>query len=158
MNTNLNDYKERVKRLRKAVTSVLNIECSQSQAYELLAKEENYPNWDSLSGVINKIEPVPQNTLSVKDQIVQLLIVEQALREGFAFLKLLPILKQQQNPIISNGWSKVEIPINNNWADIFLQTNFFSDDVLTILKISLMSGSISNGIRPAIEFLKLDLN
>ncbi len=49
-----NNYKERVKRLKNAISSVLKVDCTQSQAYEIMAKEDNYPNWDALSGTIKK--------------------------------------------------------------------------------------------------------
>lgn len=39
--------KQRAKCLRNAISSMLKIEISHSQSLELVAREENYPNWDA---------------------------------------------------------------------------------------------------------------
>jgi len=157
MNTELNNYKERVKRLRKAVSSVLNVECSQSQAYELIAKEENYPNWDALSGSINKnSKELNSPTLTNKEQITQLFLLYEGLKYGCAFYDVLNILKEQSNPIIKKGWSNVESSTEyNKIIEAFEKTNFFNEEVLTLIKISLMSSEIESGIKSSIEFLKI---
>jgi hypothetical protein len=157
MDTNLSCYKERVKRLRNAVTSVLNIECSQSQAYELLAKEENYPNWDALSGTLNKKIEVENLQLTKKEQITQLFFLNEGVKNGCPFSSIIKLLKEQNNPILVKGWSNVQIPSDyNKFWEIFEQTGFFSDEVLTILKISSSYGNIESGMHSAIEFLKID--
>lgn len=157
MNTNLNNYKERVKRLRKAVTSVLNFECTQSQAYELLAKEENYPNWDALSGTINKKAELENPKLTNKEQITQLFFLNEGVRNGCTFYSIIELLKEQNNPILKKGWSNIKMPSDyNKFWEIFEQTGFFSDEVLTILKISSSYGNLESGLFSAIEFLKID--
>lgn len=155
MNTNLNDYKERVKRLKKAVSSVLNVECSQSQAYEILAKEENYPNWDSLSGTINKAK-VKTCVLTNKEQIAQLFLVYEGIRYGGAFSSMLTVLKEQSNPVIKEGWSSVEISPDVAFYKIFEQTNLFSEEVLSILKMSSITSCLESGVKSSIEFLKIN--
>lgn len=57
METNRSEYKARAKRLRTAIQSTLGIDCTVSQAHELVAKEENFPNWDALSGVAKEVSP-----------------------------------------------------------------------------------------------------
>jgi hypothetical protein len=194
------DYKERVKRLRKAVSAVLNVECSQSQAYELMAKEDNYPNWDAMSGSINKKDindlipkvasslkwsnvsgvskiesynitiktstgadwsPVNNvdrhqiSKLNVKEQITQLFFVYEGLRNGLPLYNLIAFLKEQNNPIIKKGWSNVTMESNpNNLADVFVQTNFFNDDVITMLKLSCLTQDLASGVHSAIQYLK----
>lgn len=41
------NLKPRAKRLRAAIADVLNVAVTHSQSLELVAKEENYPNWDA---------------------------------------------------------------------------------------------------------------
>lgn len=54
--------KARAKRLRSAVQAMFNVDVSVSQSYELLAKEENFPNWDAACKILsaNRIGPVQQ--------------------------------------------------------------------------------------------------
>jgi hypothetical protein len=69
--------KARAKRLRSAVQSMFNVDVSVSQSYELLAKEENFPNWDaackSLSakrnGPIQPVSPAPGISPSITDKL-----------------------------------------------------------------------------------------
>lgn len=49
MKTNA-EYKARAKRLANAIAAVLNKRVTNAQALELVAKEENFPNWDALAG------------------------------------------------------------------------------------------------------------
>lgn len=49
MQTNI-ELKARAKRLKTAIQDVLGVAVSTSQSLELVAKEENYPNWDAASG------------------------------------------------------------------------------------------------------------
>lgn len=154
---NTNDYKERVKRLRKAVSSVLNIECTQSQAYELMAKEENYPNWDALSGSIDKIS-TEKNTLTTKEQITQLFLLHEGIRHGQTFNSICSFLKEQTSPNLKKGWSIVNKNEYNKFSDVLGQTNFFSDDVLNILKISEVSGNLEKGLESSIKYLSMMQN
>lgn len=155
MNNNLNDYKTRAKCLKQAVSSVFDIECSLSQAYELLAKEENYPNWDALSASINKIT-IEKSTLTHKEQIQQLFLLYEGIRNGCTFSSIVNLLKEQPNPIIKQGWSNVTSEYNSkNSLDIFIQTDFFSEEVLSVLKINIATGFLENGIRSTIEFFKM---
>lgn len=158
MSTNLKEYKERVKRLRSAVSYVLKVECTQSQAYELIAKEENYPNWDSLSGSIdkqsNEISTIP--TLTNKEQIGQLFLAGEGLRNGFPFYNVLPFLMGQKNITISRAWAKVSINKKEKISEIFADTGFFSEEVLIILKMADNGGYLDYGIKSAIDFLKMD--
>src|SRR5579875_2847074 len=176
-----NEYKERVKRLKNAISAVLNVECTQSQVYEIMAKEDNYPNWDAMSGVINKKDinnliskaassakwdnvsgvnkiesfnltikdfsganliPRPEmnnikRNLTTKEQITQLFFVYEGLRNGLPLYDVIKFLREQNNPVLKNGWSNVTIGSNyNNLAEVFVQTNFFNDDVITMLKLS----------------------
>lgn len=156
MNNNLNEYKERVKRLRKAVSSVLNVECTQSQAYELIAKEDNYPNWDALSGCINTpVISTKKDTLTTKEQITQLFLLYEGLKNGCSLFFMIELLKQQKDPTIKNGWSNVKsLGADTVVHEIFEQTNFFYDDVLDILKISSITGNLESAIKSSIEYLK----
>lgn len=54
MNTNQVAYKARAKRLRQAITQSFGVSCSIAQSLELIAKSENYPSWDALSGSTQK--------------------------------------------------------------------------------------------------------
>ena len=158
MSTNLKEYKERVKRLRSAVSSVLNVECTQSQAYEIMAKEENYPNWDALSASINKgksAENLP--SLTSKEQITQLFMLNQGFNSGIAFFSILPFLIKQKNRVISEGWSKVTSSKDFNFAEILAQTGLFSEEILLILTLSNEFGNIDRAVHSAIEFLRMDL-
>lgn len=159
MNTNLSSYKERVKLLRKAVSTVLNVECSQSQAYEIIAKEENYPNWDTLSGIIknNTVEPIVP-TLSKKEQLIQLVLLNEALRNGCPLIETInKFLRKQTNPVLREGWSKTYIPEDNNYAMIFRQTGFFNEEVITLIEIGNWGVGLVSGVQSGIEFLKLDI-
>jgi hypothetical protein len=157
MNKNLNDYKDRAKKLRSAVSSVLNVECTQSQAYELIAKEENFPNWDSLSGTINKNpEKKEGSVLTNKEQIFQLFLLYEGLRNGIAFFDVLSILKNQKDPIIKNGWSKIQVSSSINFSDAFAETNFFSQEVLSIIDMCTRTNYLENGVQTAINFLKME--
>lgn len=51
MKTDQNELKARATRLQAATKAVLGSKCTLAQAYEMLAKEENFPSWDALSGV-----------------------------------------------------------------------------------------------------------
>lgn len=51
MENNRNEYKVRAKRLQSAIKSTFGVNCTSSQALELVAKEENYPSWDALSAI-----------------------------------------------------------------------------------------------------------
>lgn len=157
MNTNLNDYKNRAKNLRSAVSSVLNIECTQSQAYELIAKEENFPNWDSLSGTLNKNTEKQENgVLTNKEQIFQLFFLYDGLNNSGAFFDLISMLKQQKNPVIKKGWSNIVYSANGNMYDMLTSTNLFSEEVLFFIKMGLHAGRYDHGIKSAIEFLKIE--
>lgn len=48
------EVKARAKRLRRAVATMFGIPVSIAQSYELLAQEENYPNWDAASKFLGK--------------------------------------------------------------------------------------------------------
>lgn len=158
MSTNLKEYKERVKRLRSAVSTVLNIDCTQSQAYEIMAKEENYPNWDALSGSItkqsNEISTIP--LLSNKEQITQLFLMSEGIRNGYPFYHVLPFLIGQKNITISQGWAKTSINKKSNIGEICEDTGFFSEEVLIILKMAEGGGYLDHGLQSAIEFFKLE--
>ncbi|EPH9905180.1 glyoxalase superfamily protein, partial [Pseudomonas aeruginosa] len=43
------ELKIRAKRLRLAISELLGLEIKMSQSLELVAREENYPNWDAAS-------------------------------------------------------------------------------------------------------------
>ncbi len=109
-------------------------------------------------GLLKKnIVEFKQPTLTNKEQITQLLLLSEGLHNGCAFSSLIPILQGQSNSILKKGWSNVQIPSDyNKFHEIFEQTGFFSEDVLTFLKISLIGGNITSGIRSAIEFLKMN--
>lgn len=157
MNTNLNDYKNRAKNLRSAVSSVLNVECTQSQAYELIAKEENYPNWDSLSGTLNKNTEKQENgVLTNKEQIFQLFFLYDGLNNSGAFFDLISMLKQQKNPVIKKGWSNIVYSPDRDMYDILTSTNLFSEEALFFIKMGLHAGRCDYGIISAIEFLKIE--
>lgn len=157
----LNDYKARVKRLRGAVLSVLNIECTQSQAYELMAKEDNYPNWDALSGSIDK-NPKNGSTLANKEQITQLFLISAGISSGQTFKNILCFLAEQKNPILKKGWSSVKLSNDKTIMDALEQTNFFSDDVLALLKMVSYSYNIDHTIEKsfnaAIKYLTMGLD
>lgn len=156
MNTNLNDYKNRAKNLRSAVSSVLNIECTQSQAYELIAKEENYPNWDSLSGILNKnTEKQDNGLLTNKEQIFQLFFIYDGLNNSGAFFDLISMLKQQKNPVIKKGWSNIIVSADSTIYDMLSSTNLFSEEALFFIKMGVHAGRCDHGIKSAIEFLKM---
>lgn len=157
MTTNLNDYKARVKRLRGAVFSVLNIECTQSQAYELMAKEDNYPNWDALSGSIDK-NPTKSNTLTSKEQITQLFFISEGLNNGKTFSSIVYFLAEQTSPILKKGWSSVKLSNYEKIVDALSQTNFFSEEVLTILKMTSFSNNIEKGVNASIKYLMMNLD
>lgn len=46
------EYKARATRLRAAIKLMFGIDCTSSEAYELVAKEENFPNWDAASACL----------------------------------------------------------------------------------------------------------
>lgn len=208
----LTEYKERVKRLRKAVSTVLGVPCSQSQAYELLAKEENYPHWDALSGVLkqqssslektpsqnsprnitaspvssieasavkghgdNNLDPAPpplqaksesaiapmKPLLSLRRQLIQLVLISNGLQSGTPIMDVIRILKEQRDPVLSQGWLKVTFAnalphSKSEITDIFAQTLFFHDDVLTLIEMGhKVSGNHLQGtLASAIDFLK----
>ena len=54
METDRNEYKARASRLRAAIQNTLGVDCTSSQALELIAKQENFQNWDALSGTASK--------------------------------------------------------------------------------------------------------
>ena len=58
MKMNQTEIKARANRLRNAVSEMFAIKVSQAQAYELIAKEENYPNWDAAAKYL-KNPPAP---------------------------------------------------------------------------------------------------
>lgn len=52
--TDVLELKSRSKRLGNAIKAMFGIKASRSQLLELLAKEEGFPNWDTLSGTVDK--------------------------------------------------------------------------------------------------------
>lgn len=50
-------FKQRAKRLRNALESVLQVKVTHAQSLELVAKEENFPNWDAASGSVARGKP-----------------------------------------------------------------------------------------------------
>lgn len=165
MEKNLKDYKERAKRLRNALSLVLNINCTQSQAYELLAKEENYPNWDSLSGTIKKNENVidkddKSQILTIEEQILQLFLIKLYLNESFSIISILSNLQNQHNIEMNKLWLKVNIDNNPSLYSLFSQADFFDSEIRNIL----ISTSFTSAIEPtknlsfAIDFLKMKLS
>lgn len=57
---NRSEYKVQAKRLGAAINSMFGVPCTSSQSLELLAKQENFPNWDALSGVAPASAPISQ--------------------------------------------------------------------------------------------------
>lgn len=48
------NLKPRAKRLRAAIAELLNVSVTHSQSLELVAKEENYPNWDAACACVGR--------------------------------------------------------------------------------------------------------
>lgn len=62
--------KTRAKNLRNALESVLRISVSRSQSLELVAKEENFPNWDAACASYKSVcAPQAGITQSLPDQV-----------------------------------------------------------------------------------------
>lgn len=144
-----NELKQRAKRLKTAIFSVLNMDCTQSQAYEIMAKEENFPNWDALSGSLEKTNTV----LSAKEQIAQLFFIAHGLREGFAFSHIVELLANQSNQMAKKAWAGVSK--DKNIYEVFSQTKLFNDSVITIFKM--YHHNLEASVKAAIELLKLDI-
>lgn len=59
------NLKARAKRLRAALTQIVNTTITHSQSLELVAREENYPNWDAACASCKRPTPAsPQSSVS----------------------------------------------------------------------------------------------
>ncbi|MBM5458719.1 Flp pilus assembly complex ATPase component TadA [Pseudomonas sp. P66] len=64
---NVSHYKQLAKQRRKAIQAVTGLAISHSQSLEIVAREENYPSWDALCGVVARRAVTPISySLTVK--------------------------------------------------------------------------------------------
>lgn len=69
----IDTLKPRAKRLRAAVAQMFNVAVTHSQALELVAKEENYPNWDAACASVG--HPLQKSGCSVaKEHCIQVTV------------------------------------------------------------------------------------
>ena len=69
----MDTLKPRAKRLRAAVAQMFNVAVTHSQALELVAKEENYPNWDAACASVG--HPLRKSGCSVaKEHCIQVTV------------------------------------------------------------------------------------
>jgi len=163
MNSSTSTHKERAKRLRVAISKKFYIPCTMAQAYELVALEENFPNWDALSGcsklstTVEPVQPVLTTILSPKGQINQLFFLMSGVRAGMSISDSIRLMAAQSDPLIQQGWEKGLLSVGTySLSEVLNQTGLFSEEVITVLRIAGAHSFSTEGIRTAIEFLKLE--
>ena len=71
MKTNNTELKVRAKRLRTAIKVVLGVDATNSQALELVAREENFPTWDAASACYGDNTSIPEQ-LAIRPKYLRL--------------------------------------------------------------------------------------
>lgn len=101
-----NELKNRAKRLRVAIKKTLGVHITLAQSLELVAKEENYPNWDAATGVLRKRVRLQGNT-SVrppsKPDVVYVQGLSRAMLVSFHDRRTMPLRLQAADRIVLIG-------------------------------------------------------
>jgi hypothetical protein len=135
-------YKQRARRLQTSIQKNLGVACSLSQAYDIVANEENYPNWETLSANIPESpEPVPskRSPWSWELQYYCAQFVKRALQQGYKFDSIIEMLQQDEE--VGDQWRKVNLNYSssapqNILYQAFEQTECFDPSALRYLKMA----------------------